>query len=133
LSAVVDASVMVAALLDAGRNGAWAEEVLAAGPVYSPELVWAETTNILRRLEGANQIATAEANAAQEELMQLDLETFPSEPFAPRIWQLRHNVTSYDAWYVALAESLIVPLATVDEKLAKTKGVFCRFLTPGGS
>jgi predicted nucleic acid-binding protein len=52
-------------------------------------------------------LATPEANAAQDDLMQLDIELFPFEPFAGRIWELRHNLTSYDAWYVAIAEALL--------------------------
>ena len=63
--------------------------------------------------------------------MQLDIDLFPFEPFADRIWELRHNVTSYDAWYVALAEALKLPLATLDEPLSKSNGVTCKFLTPG--
>ena len=51
--------------------------------------------------------------------MQLDIELFPFEPFAGHIWELRHNVTSYDAWYVAIAEALKLPLATLDEPLSK--------------
>ncbi len=76
-------------------------------------------------------ITTAEANAARNDLMQLDIDLSPFEPFADRIWELRHNVTSYDAWYVALAEALKLPLATLDEPLSKSNGVTCEFLTPG--
>jgi predicted nucleic acid-binding protein len=130
LSAVVDSSVLVAALLDSGARGCWAEDILAGGVLYSPELVLAETTNVLRRLELAKQITTAEANAAQEDLMQLNLELFSFEPLADRIWELRRTVTSYDALYVALAEALGLPLATLDERLTRTKGPVCKFLTP---
>ena len=133
MSAVVDASVLVAALVDVGPNGAWAEEIIAAGSLYAPELVSAEATNILRRLEHAKQISTPEANAAHDDLMQLDIELFAFESFAPRVWELRDNVTSYDAWYVAVAESLALPLATLDEKLAKARGPACEFRTPRGS
>ncbi len=90
-----------------------------------------EATNIFRRLERAKLITTPEANAAQDDLMQLDMELFSFEPFADRVWELRHNVTSYDAWYVALAEALKLPLATLDEPLSKSKRVTCKFLTPG--
>jgi hypothetical protein len=55
---------------------------------------------VFRRLERAKLITTPEANAAQDDLMQLDIELFPFEPFAGRIWELRHNVTSYDACVV---------------------------------
>jgi predicted nucleic acid-binding protein len=131
LSTVVDASVLVAALVDAGPHGAWAEQVLADGSLQAPELVLAEVTNTFRRLERAKLITTPEANAAQDDLMELDIRLFPFEPFADRIWELRHNVTSYDAWYVALAEALKLPLATLDEPLSKSNGVTCEFLTPG--
>jgi predicted nucleic acid-binding protein len=130
LSLVLDASVLVAALVDTGARGAWAEDVLAAGSLHAPELVLAEATNILRRLERARRIATPEANAAHDDLTQLHLELFPFEPFADRIWELRHSVTSYDAWYVALAEALELPLATLDSRLAKARGPACNFLTP---
>ena len=131
MSIVIDSSVVVAALVDSGPHGDWAEEVLAGGLLLAPELVRAEATNIFRRLERAKLITAPEANAAQDDLMQLDIELFPFEPFAGRIWELRHNVTSYDAWYVAIAEALKLPLATLDEPLAKSNGVTCKFLTPG--
>ena len=131
MSTVVDSSVLVAALVDTGPLGAWAEKVLASGSLHAPEPARAEATNIFRRLERAKLITTPEANAAHDDLMQLDIDLFPFEPFADRIWELRHNVTSYDAWYVALAEALKLPLATLDEPLSKSNGVTCKFLTPG--
>ena len=130
MSIVVDSSVLVAALVDVGPHGIWAENVLAAGSLNAPELARAEATNILRRLERAKLITTPEANGAQDDLMQLDLDLFSFEPFADRIWELRHNVTCYDAWYVAIAEALGLRLATLDKALSKSKGVACEFLTP---
>jgi predicted nucleic acid-binding protein len=132
LSVVVDASVLVAALIDSSPNGTWAETILASGSLHAPELARAEATNILRRLERAKQITTAEANAAHEDLMRLDLEPFSFDPFAERVWELRHNVTSYDAWYVAVAEALSLPLATLDERLSKINGIHCEILMPRG-
>jgi predicted nucleic acid-binding protein len=123
--------VLVAALVDSGSCGTWAEDVLANGPLLAPELARAEETNILRRLEIAKQITKLEASAAHEDLMQLELELFAFDLFAERIWELRHNVTSYDAWYVAVAEALKLPLATLDERLSRAKGPTCKFLTPG--
>lgn len=131
MSVVVDASVLVAALIDTGAPGSWAEDILTSGSLHAPELVRAEATNVLRRLERSKQIATAEANAAQDDLMLLNLETFGFDPFAERIWELRHTVTSYDAWYIAVAEALQLPLATLDTKLATATGPKCAFLTPG--
>jgi len=123
--------VLVAALVDTGSNGIWSEKILSSGSLHAPELARVEATNVLRRLELAKQLTTAEANAAHDDLMQLNLELFPFDPFADRIWALRHTVTSYDAWYVAVAEVLGLPLATLDGRLSRVKGVTCQFLMPG--
>src|SRR5262249_50254026 len=115
---------------DTGPLAVWAEKILASGSLHAPELIQVEATNILQRLERARKITTLEAQAAYDDLLQLHVELFPFEPFADRIWQLRHNVTSYDAWYVSVAEALGLPLATLDRRLVKAKGPICRFLTP---
>src|SRR6185369_15706067 len=86
MSAVVDASVLVAATVDGGRDGAWAEEVIDAGHLVAPDLVLVEATNILRRLERARSLTRLEATAAQRDLLRLDVELAPFEPFAERIW-----------------------------------------------
>ena len=130
MSIVVDSSVLVAALVDNGPHGVWAEQILAKGLLYAPQLAPVEAMNIFRRLERAKLLSTPEADAAQDDLMQLDMELFSFEPFAGRIWDLRHNMTSYDAWYVALAEALKFQLATLDGPLSKAKRVTCKFLTP---
>ena len=106
MAVVVDASVLVAVLVDSGREGKWAESAVAEGSLASPELVLAEASNILRRLEQAGKISRLGANSAHGDLLRLDLELFPFAPFAGRVWALRNNLTSYDAWYVALAEVL---------------------------
>lgn len=126
----MDSSVLVAALVDAGPEGAWAEEIIASGSLNSPEFVRAEASNVLRRLELAKHIAKSEANAAHEDLMRLPIEPFPFDQFADRVWQLRHTVTGYDAWYVAVAEALNLPFATLDKRLAKASGPTCTFLIP---
>lgn len=117
-------------MIDTGPNGKWSESILAKGALCAPELIRVEACNILRRLERAKKITSAEANASYGDVMQLDIELYLFEPFAHRTWQLRHVATTYDAWYVAVAEALEVPLATLDLRLAKTKGAGCRFLTP---
>jgi predicted nucleic acid-binding protein len=73
MSVVVDTSVLVAALIDSSERGAWAEDVLISGSLHAPELARVEATNILRRLERAKNISSAEANSAQDDLMQLNL------------------------------------------------------------
>ena len=130
MSAVVDASLLVAATSDTGAEGAWAEDVLRAGGLIAPHLALVEATNILRRLELANKLGRVEAGAAARELLLLDVELGPYAPFAERVWELRANVTSYDAWYVAVAEQFNRPLATLDRRLAAASGPRCRFLLP---
>ncbi len=121
---------MVVALADSGSAGAWAERLVHEHSLAAPALFWAEATNLFRRMEAAGDLTLAEAGAVREELMQFAVEAFPFRPFAARIWELRHNLTSYDAWYVALAESLDCPLATLDLRLARAPGPRCAFLTP---
>ena len=121
---------MVAALVDTGDNGAWAEKILEQDDLYAPELLRVEASNVLRRLERGKEITEQEANGAFEDLMELDVELHAFEAFSERVWDLRHNVTSYDGWYVALAEALDLPLATLDKRLVKAEGPKCRFLTP---
>jgi predicted nucleic acid-binding protein len=130
LSSVVDSSVLVAALVDSGPTGTWAEQVLGGGTPCAPELAKVEAMNIIRRLERAKQISIAEANLDVHALGQLEIELFPFEPFARRVWELRHAVTCYDAWYVALAEAADLPLATLDRRLSRANGPACKFLMP---
>jgi predicted nucleic acid-binding protein len=92
-------------------------------------MLLAEVTNVLRRLERNEGITEPEANAAFEDLMQLNVDLQAFEPFSERVWELRHNVTSYDGWYVAIAEALGSPLATLDHRLIRAEGPKCRFLT----
>jgi len=127
---VIDSSVLVAALVDSGSSGEWAETIAARGSLHAPELLPAEAANVLRRLEAAGHITTAQAQTAYEDLLQLEIELFPFEPFADRVWELRHNVTAYDAWYVALAEALRLPLATLDQRLVRAPRVTCKFSLP---
>jgi predicted nucleic acid-binding protein len=105
LSAVVDSSVLVAALVDSGLTMTWAEQVLAGGNLCAPELAKVEAMNIIYRLERAKQIATVEANLDVHALSQLEIERFAFEPSARWVWELRHAVTCYDAWYVGRRRS----------------------------
>jgi predicted nucleic acid-binding protein len=130
LTVVLDSSAVVAALVDSGPHGIWAEEILARGPPYAPELVMVEAMNILRRLERAHEITGAEANAGSDDLLELEIELLPFQPFSGRVWQLRHTLTSYDAWYVAAAETLGLPLATLDRRLSRARGPKCKFVMP---
>ena len=122
--------MLVAALVDSGHEGEWAETAVAAGHLAGPELVLAEATNVLRRLEHAGEVSGLEASASQRSLLQLDVELYPFAPFAERVWALRGNLTSYDAWYVALAETLDCPLLTLDRRLRRAPGPRCAIRVP---
>ncbi|MBW3565314.1 MAG: type II toxin-antitoxin system VapC family toxin [Acidobacteria bacterium] len=129
MTAIVDASVLVAAVSDSGPTGEWAEDVVA-GPLIAPDLALVEATNILRRFEMTGLLESLEASEAARDLLDLDIEVVPFLPFANRIWDLRRSLTAYDAWYVAIAEEMDLPLATLDGKLAAANGPTCRFVTP---
>ncbi|MHB1473021.1 MAG: type II toxin-antitoxin system VapC family toxin [Dermatophilaceae bacterium] len=130
MTLVVDASVVVAALIDPGLVGTWAESLLVSGPLAAPHLMPVEAANILRRSALAGDISSDVASLAHEDLLSLRLEHFPYLPFASRVWELRANVTTYDAWYVALAESLGARLATLDVRLSRATGTRCEFALP---
>jgi predicted nucleic acid-binding protein len=130
MTLVIDASLVVSALVDTSATGEWAESLLTAGPLNAPHLMPVEVANILRRAASRGEITSDVASMAHADLLDLRVELFPYAPFAPRVWQLRDNVTSYDAWYVALAESLGSNLATLDRRLAQASGPRCDFETP---
>jgi predicted nucleic acid-binding protein len=127
---VIDASAVVAALVDDGPDGQWAETLVGREPLAAPYLMQVEAANILRRAVLAGQLSDDAAALAHDDLLALRVDLFPYEPFARRVWQLRHNITSYDGWYVALAESLDATLATLDDRLANATGPKCVFDLP---
>lgn len=132
MTAVVDASVVVAALIDDGPAGRWAEELLASTPLAAPHLMPVEAANILRRAALAGDVSDDIASLAHADLVALAVELFPYDVLADRIWELRGAVTTYDGWYVALAESLKAPLATLDARLTRAPGPRCSFIGPPG-
>jgi predicted nucleic acid-binding protein len=127
---VVDASMVVAGLVDNGPDGRWAEHLLTSNLLAAPHLLPAEVANVVRRAAQAGQISPDAATLAHADLQSLRIDLFPYEPFAARIWELRANVTCYDAWYVALAEYLDCPLATLDGRLARAAGLTCAVEIP---
>lgn len=131
MTTVVDASVVVAALVDSGAHGVWAEALLERADLAAPHLLPVEVANILHRASVAGQISADFATLAYHDLGQLRIQYFPYAPFAERIWGLRGSVTAYDAWYVALAETLDAPLATLDMRMTRAHGPRCSFETVG--
>jgi predicted nucleic acid-binding protein len=127
---VIDASMVVAGLTDSDTDGRWAESLLADGALAAPHLMPVEVANILRRATLAGDISADVASLAHTDLLDLHVEFFPYQPCAVRIWELRNDVTCYDGWYVAVAELLDAPLATLDGRLANSAGPRCQFLLP---
>lgn len=130
MTLVVDASAVVAALLDSGPDGRWAESILVQDVLAAPHLLLVETANILRRAVLTGAVSADTAALAHEDLLLLRIDLFPYEPFGRRVWQLRNSVTAYDAWYVSVAESLNAPFATLDRRLASAHGPTCSFRLP---
>ena len=130
MTVVVDSSVVVAALIDQGPVGVWAEVLLVSGSLAAPHVMPVEAANVLRRASMAGDISADVASLAHEDLISLRVELFPYGLCASRVWELRPNITAYDAWYVALAETLGAKLATLDARLSRAAGTRCEFAVP---
>jgi len=130
MNLVIYASFMVAAPVDCGPEGQWAERLLGEATLCAPQALPGETANILRRVESAGDIDTTAAALAHQTVCALPITLFEYEPLADRVWSLRHNLTAYYASKVALAEMLDCDLATLDRGLAQVSGPRCRFLLP---
>jgi predicted nucleic acid-binding protein len=85
---VIDASMVVAGLIDSGADGRWAEVLLGSESLAAPHMMTAEATNILRRSAAAGAISAEQASLAHADLLDLRVELFPCAPFATRIWEL---------------------------------------------
>ncbi len=90
--------------------------------VHAPHLLAVEVAQVLRRLTATGTLSAERARQAIDDLAALDIAHYEHEPFLPRMWSLRHNLTAYDAAYVALAEVLDAPLVTMDARLAEAPG-----------
>jgi len=132
VTVVLDASALVAGLAESRPEGRWAESIIAVGNLVAPEFVLAEATNSLRRLELAGELSSSQADAGRRDVLRVNLELYDFAPFTDRVWELRHNLSSYDATYVALAEWLACPLVTLDIRLSRASGPRCEILTPPG-
>lgn len=122
---VVDASVLAPVLVDDGRDGDIARERLAGEQLSAPELIDLEVLSMLRSQLAAGAIDARRAGLAVLDLEELPLHRASHRPLLSRCWELRENLTPYDAAYVALAEALDVVLVTADGRLAGAPGVTC--------
>jgi predicted nucleic acid-binding protein len=120
---VVDASALIEALLRT-RSGAAVEQRLFVPDLtlHAPHLIDIETPQVLRRYALSGEIDDAHGRAALTDLADFPIRRYPHDFLLPRAWELRHNLTAYDAVYVALAEALDATLLTRDRRLAVAPG-----------
>ena len=123
---VVDASVLAVALGDDGRDGGRARHRLNGEDLAAPELVDLEVISVWRRQVVAGSMLPRRAELALADLETIPLRRSPHTPLIRRCWELRGNLTVYDASYVALAEALGVDLVTADRRLATAPRIRCR-------
>ena len=118
---VLDASVWVRALIDDSAAGGAARRVLTDDPDWAaPAHMPVEVLRILRRYEAARILTSANADLFATEVVTAALRYTPPEPWLlAAVWARRHNVSPYDAGYLALAERYSAPLVTLDERLAR--------------
>lgn len=122
---VVDASVLVVALADDGEDGDRVRARLAGTTLAAPQLIDLEVLSVLRRSVAAGAVPPRRAELALADLEDLPMQRAPHAPLLARCWELRSNVTPYDAAYVALAEALAAPLLTTDARLTRAPGIRC--------
>jgi predicted nucleic acid-binding protein len=130
LTVVCDASALVAVLLDGGHDGQWAKEALSGADLAAPHLIDFECSNIIRRLELAGLVSPDQAVQAHRDLLALAVERWPYELLGTRVWELRHNLSSHDASYVAVAELVRADLVTLDRRISRAPHVRCSVRTP---
>jgi predicted nucleic acid-binding protein len=122
---VVDASVLVVALADDGPDGDQARARLRGEELAAPELLDVEVASVLRRQVRLGTVDPRRAEQALTDLAAAPLARAPHQSLLRRCWQLRDNLTIYDATYVALAEALGVDFLTGDVRLANAAGPRC--------
>jgi len=124
---VVDASAVVALLIDPSELGERTARRLLNRQLHAPDHLPVEVTNVLRRQKQRGALSETEAQLALHGLWSLPIELWPFEVLRERAWDLGGNVSSYDAAYVALAERLDAPLLTADARLSRAPGAHCTF------
>lgn len=122
---VVDASVLAPALAHDGADGDLVRQRLRGERLVAPELVDLEVVSTLRRAARAGRLDKRRSGQALDDLAALPLRRIPHLGLLARVWELRDNLSAYDAAYVALAEMLDCPLLTADSGIGKASGVRC--------
>lgn len=120
---VLDASALIEWLLRTPSGRLLAKQVISSGEtLHAPHLVDVEVAQVLRRYTLTGSLEADRAKSALQDLADLGLSRYPHTPLMTRVWELRGNLTAYDAVYVALAEELNATLMTRDRKLASAPG-----------
>jgi predicted nucleic acid-binding protein len=127
---VCDASALVAVLLDGGPDGRWATQAITEAELLAPALASFEAANVIRRHELAGLVSSDQAAQAHADLLDLVIEHWPYDLLASRAWELRENLSIYDATYVALAELADATLVTLDRRIGGAPGLRCTVTTP---
>jgi predicted nucleic acid-binding protein len=122
---VVDASVVAVALADDSPDGDRTRARLRGETLAAPDLLDLEVTSVLRGRLAGGHLDARRAELALRDLLDLPLQRVPARHLVGRCWELRNNLTVYDAAYVALAEALAATLLTADAKLSRAPGLSC--------
>ena len=122
---VLDASAAVAVFLNLGSGASRIRERMAEedDDLHVPHLFEIEVMNVLRRYFLSGALSQERASLALSRLTTMRITRYPHTSLIERIWELRHNLTAYDATYIALAETLEAPLVTTDARLARASGI----------
>lgn len=123
---VVDAGVLATALLDDHADGDCARQRLRGEVLSAPELIYPEVVSVVRRQLSAGKADLRRAQFALDDLEDAPIRIAAHLPLISRSWELRENVTPYDALYIALAEKLGCTLLTTDARLSRAPGLRCR-------
>lgn len=118
---VLDASAALSGLLNAGP----ARHMLSAEQIHAPHLIDSEVASGLRRQVASRRIAADAGWAALDAWRRLGLTRYALHGLLGRVWELRENLTAYDAGYVALAESLNCSLVTADARISRAPDLRC--------
>lgn len=120
---IIDASVVVAVLVNQQPSAPELRERLSkSDSLHAPHLLDAEVVQVLRRYVFKGDLNEQQGYSAVKRFSDLELTRYPYSLFLTRVWQLKANVSAYDAAYLALAEMLAAPLLTLDGRLARAPG-----------
>jgi predicted nucleic acid-binding protein len=127
---VCDASALVALLLDGGPDGRWVADAIRGAQLLAPSLAAFQAANVIRRHALAGLVSHDQAAQAHADLLELTIEQWPYELLSQRAWELRENLSVYDAGYVAVAELADATLVTLDRRIAGAPGLRCDIARP---